>query len=82
MIYLGTISYSVYLYQQIVPGPVMRSLARFPIGVQLAVSLAVILLLATGSYYIIERPFLRLKERFETRRPQVPVAAVPRPADV
>lgn len=67
VIYLGTISYSIYLYQQIVPGPVMRALDNQPALLQLAVSCTVILMLASGSYFFVERPFLRMKQRFETR---------------
>jgi peptidoglycan/LPS O-acetylase OafA/YrhL len=68
MVYLGTISYSTYLYQQIVPGPVMRSLGWLPAGAQLLVSFTIIIALASASYYVIERPFLRLKERFAAKR--------------
>jgi peptidoglycan/LPS O-acetylase OafA/YrhL len=67
--YLGAISYSIYLYQQIVPGPVMRALDGQPALLQLAVSCTVILMLASASYWLVERPFLRMKARFETRRP-------------
>ena len=69
MAYLGAISYSIYLYQQIVPGPVMRALDGQPVLLQLAVSCTVILMLASASYWLVERPFLRMKARFETRRP-------------
>ena len=61
MRYLGTISYSIYLYQQIVIGPVeklIRSWLSLP-----AVVLAVIAA-ASASYWIVERPFLKLKKRF------------------
>ena len=64
--YLGTISYSTYLYQQIVPGPVMRTLDGQPVLFQVAVSCIVILTLASASYWFVERPFLRMKHRFET----------------
>ena len=80
--YLGDISYSIYLYQQIVPGPVMRGLAHYPAVVQLTVSFTIIVLLASGSYYFIERPFLRLKERFEPRRREAPLTAVSQPVGV
>ena len=73
--YLGTISYSVYLYQQIVPGPVMRALDHQPAFFQLAVSCVVILALATASYQLVERPFLRLKRRFEPPRRDAAAAA-------
>lgn len=61
---LGVISYSLYLYHPFanrLPG----SLHRLPIGIAFA------LLLATASYWIVEKPFLRLKDR---------LSKAPRPA--
>jgi peptidoglycan/LPS O-acetylase OafA/YrhL len=81
--YLGTISYSVYLYQQIVPGPVMRGLSQAPAVLQLGVSSAIIVALASGSYFIVERPFLALKERFATpREPRPVVVSLSQPVEV
>jgi peptidoglycan/LPS O-acetylase OafA/YrhL len=80
MTFLGTISYSIYLYQQIVAGPVSRALDAAPAAIQLVVSAAVILVLATGSYLIVERPFLRLKQRYERSRRNAPAAALSHPA--
>jgi peptidoglycan/LPS O-acetylase OafA/YrhL len=62
--YLGTISYSTYLWQQPILDPVRRLLDGWPMASQLMVALALIYGVATGSYYLIEKPFLRLKERF------------------
>ena len=62
--YLGRISYSIYLYQQITVEPVRKILARYPVAVQLAGALLAVILIASGSYYAVERPFLKLKERF------------------
>jgi peptidoglycan/LPS O-acetylase OafA/YrhL len=76
MTYLGTISYSIYLYQQIVPGPIQRALEDYPASFRLAVSLTVILLLASASYAFVERPFLRLKRKFETRRHDAAVVPI------
>jgi len=64
MRYLGTISYSVYLYQQVVVEPARKLTARWPAISMLATILAVIAV-ASASYWIVERPFLRLKKRFE-----------------
>jgi peptidoglycan/LPS O-acetylase OafA/YrhL len=66
--FLGTISYSVYLYQQLVVGPVAEKLASQPviiqaIGVTVAVAIA-----GSFSYYVVERPFLKLKDRFQVAR--------------
>ena len=70
--FIGTISYSLYLYNAIGPDIISHSsfghtLMRAP------ASLAGAVLLATGSYYIVERPFLKLKSRYEVRsKPGVP----------
>jgi peptidoglycan/LPS O-acetylase OafA/YrhL len=65
--YLGLISYSVYLYQQVVIEPVRAAFAAYPLPVQLAGAVGVVVLVAACSYHVIERPFLRLKERIATR---------------
>jgi peptidoglycan/LPS O-acetylase OafA/YrhL len=60
---VGVLSYSLYLYQQLflIQGrPVTSALVTFPWNVAMA------LLCAAVSYRFVERPFLRLKERFET----------------
>ena len=62
--YLGRISYSTYLYQQIVMEPVRKHLARFPFAIQLAIAVALVVLLASMSYYFVEKPFLNLKDRY------------------
>jgi len=64
--FLGTISYSMYLYNAIGPdmvnhSPLAHSFLRAP------ASLIAAILLAAGSYYIVERPFLRLKSKYEVR---------------
>jgi peptidoglycan/LPS O-acetylase OafA/YrhL len=65
--YLGTISYSVYLYQQIAIGPAKKLAAHWP-ALALPVTTAAVILVASGSYWLIERPFLRLKKRYEAGR--------------
>ena len=60
--YLGNISYSLYLYQQVVLEPV-RKLVRFaPFPVQVILSIAVLIAVASGSYWLVEKPFLKLKD--------------------
>ncbi|SRR5581483_4870502 len=76
MRYLGRISYSVYLYQQITVGPAKKLLAAFPAFVQLGGTAAVVVLVASGSYFFIERPFLKWKDRFH-RRAHTASAALP-----
>ena len=65
--YLGTISYSVYLYQQIVIGPIKKITHPWPWLSPIAAVLGVILF-ASGSYWLIEKPFLKLKDRFSRVR--------------
>lgn len=60
--YLGAISYPIYLYHQW--GFSFGN--RVPAGhlIAFAASVAATIALATGSYYVIERPFLKLKARY------------------
>jgi peptidoglycan/LPS O-acetylase OafA/YrhL len=64
--YIGVISYAMYLYHAwgLAVGHHARAL---PAAAQLALGIAATVLAATGSYYVIERPFLALKRRFEHR---------------
>ncbi len=67
IVYLGGISYSTYLYQQLVIPAVSKPLSSFPKPV---VSIACLLgtwLIASLSFELVEKPFLRLKERFTAR---------------
>jgi peptidoglycan/LPS O-acetylase OafA/YrhL len=64
--FVGAISYSLYLYNAIGPDLINHS----PLGhtmLRVPASLAAAILLASGSYYIVERPFLRLKARYEIK---------------
>lgn len=59
--WIGRLSYSLYLWQQIFLGPFgTQPWQRFPSNIFLAV------LAAAFSYYVIEMPFLRLRERILT----------------
>jgi len=61
--YLGALSYAIYLYHgwgRSVGGKVADALG----GGELALGVVASILLAMGSYHLVERPFLRLKERF------------------
>jgi peptidoglycan/LPS O-acetylase OafA/YrhL len=66
--YLGRISYSVYLYHQLIPSAVTRFTSGAPSVVQLAIHCIEVTALASMSYFLVERPFLKLKGRFATRR--------------
>jgi peptidoglycan/LPS O-acetylase OafA/YrhL len=61
MRFLGTISFSLYLWHSVVIAriPVPHALARF--GPRVAFTLALTIPLAFASYLVIERPFLRLR---------------------
>jgi peptidoglycan/LPS O-acetylase OafA/YrhL len=62
MVFLGVMSYSIYLWQQLFVNPKSSAIiSRFPLNLMLlgAASLA--------SYYVIERPSLRIRQRLETR---------------
>ncbi len=61
--YLGVISYSLYLYQQIFTGAMMRYFPFNLLGMCAATAC---------SYYLIERPSLRLRDRILHRRQQTP----------
>lgn len=64
MRYLGRISYSIYLYQQVTVEPVQKILRRAP-AVALPATVLAVVAVASASYWVVERPFLRLKDRFE-----------------
>ena len=61
--FLGQISYSLYLYQQLTLQSVHKRLAGQPEILQLSAAVGVTILAACFSFYVIERPFLKLKER-------------------
>lgn len=79
--FLGRISYSIYLYQQVLVHPVKHALASAPLILQIGVTLGAIVLVAAASYYLIERPFLRLKQTLagkdRTPAPAYPPSARP-----
>jgi peptidoglycan/LPS O-acetylase OafA/YrhL len=67
--YLGKISYSLYLWQQIflvTKYPDWGILRAFPANVLLTFACAM------ASYHFVESPILRLKRRFESRAPNAP----------
>lgn len=68
--YLGRISYPLYLYQQMVIYPVSKALAPLPWPVRLAGVLVATISVASLSYYVIERPFLKLKDAGRKPSPQ------------
>ena len=70
LIWLGTLSYSLYLWQQpFLNRTAPALLSSFP------VNLAAAFLCASASYYLIETPFLKLRRRFRSSA-KVPTAAL------
>ena len=76
VMWLGAISYSLYLWQQIFLNRGSSSLwTAFPQNLVLSI------LLATASYHLVERPFLKLRERWAgKRRPHLVGEAVITPS--
>jgi len=67
VVFVGMMSYSLYLWQQIFLNRASATeFSRFPLNLTLAIAAAL------GSYYLVERPSLRLRRRIEKRR--VPAA--------
>ena len=66
LVFVGTISYSLYLWQQLfLNRTAANAMSTFPVNIALAVAAAL------ASYYLVEQPSLRLRRRLETswRRP-------------
>ena len=61
MRFLGRISYPLYLYQQITLFGVKHMLIHLPVVVQAVGAFGATVVVASLSYYVIERPFLKLK---------------------
>lgn len=60
LVWVGGISYSLYLWQQVFLCRYHTSwFTTFPVNIGLAFAAAI------GSYYLVEQPFLRLRERLE-----------------
>ena len=74
--YLGRMSYSIYLYQQIAIDPAKKLLSTYAVPVQFAGVITTVLLSAYVSYHVIEKPFLKIKDRYATRRPKPLATAV------
>lgn len=81
--YLGAISYPIYLYHQW-GASVGRRIAGDAHAFEFAAGVIATIALASGSYYVIERPFLRLKARYapETRASSSPPEDRTQPAVV
>lgn len=74
--FVGTVSYSWYLYNAIGPdavnhSPLGHTLLRAPAGMIAG------LLLACTSYYVVEQRFLKLKTKYEVKKESVPTTLSP-----
>lgn len=67
LVFLGRISYGIYLLHLPIYFIVEQALPDWTLMQKLPLKLALSLAAATASYYAIERPCLRLKARFESR---------------
>jgi len=61
--YLGQTSYSLYLYHPVVGYQVYKRLPNAPIWEQFGIAVVMTIAVASASYYFVEKPFLRLKDR-------------------
>jgi peptidoglycan/LPS O-acetylase OafA/YrhL len=69
LLFLGKISYGLYIFNLFATYFTMQVMrGHFPIAFELPVVVVLNLLLAICSYFLIEKPFLRLKRRFEVVR--------------
>jgi len=80
-VFIGTISYSLYLVHQNIGYVVMRGLAAWPRPVQLLAAAVSVLFIATLLTYFVEQPALRLIRRLYKKRrpPQAALAAAETP---
>lgn len=64
--YVGKVSYSLYLWHLIGFG-IANRITNFPPVFQFGVAVLVCIAVASASYWLVERPFLRVKERLRLR---------------
>ncbi|HYV17866.1 MAG TPA: acyltransferase [Verrucomicrobiae bacterium] len=74
--YLGTISYSVYLYQQVIVSPVKEHLGFLPEPLLFLTTLAAVYAISSAAYYLVEKP-LRRSRKSAPHVTAAPVAARP-----
>ena len=77
--FLGRISYSIYLYQQVVPSLAGALFRGRPFAVVLGAEIMGVTLVASLSYFVVERPFLAFKHRVDPRSPGAAAVARPEP---
>jgi peptidoglycan/LPS O-acetylase OafA/YrhL len=73
LLLLGRISYSLYLLHLLVLGLVLYGLHALPLGWRLAIAVPSAIVVAWVSYYLIEKPLIRLGRRLSARPQAVPL---------
>jgi peptidoglycan/LPS O-acetylase OafA/YrhL len=78
LVYIGTISYGMYMMNQLCCNAVPKGLYNYNQYLFFFVTAGLTILAATISYYFYERRFLRIKDRFRRveAKPDYPAAAV------
>jgi peptidoglycan/LPS O-acetylase OafA/YrhL len=66
--FTGRISYGLYLWHFPIFVLLRPELENLPAVVEIGVATAISFAVASASFFVVERPFLRLKHRFEPRR--------------
>ena len=83
MRWLGRLSYSIYLYQQITLAPARKLFSSQPVAIRLVFAVASCVVIASLSHYVIEKPFLSLKDRIGQRKnAALAVQKIPRSSGV
>lgn len=76
--FFGAISYSLYLYQnasfQYLPHPLRELVVNGPVWGKVVAGLILSIGVASLSYYLIEKVFLRLKDKISAPKPKEPAA--------
>jgi peptidoglycan/LPS O-acetylase OafA/YrhL len=74
--HVGKVSYGIYLFHQMIHSPVRSKTAFLPVPLQYVAVVIVCVAVATLSYNLYEKPFLKLKDRLRSE----PKTAVAKPA--
>lgn len=67
MVFIGRISYGLYLFHLPVYYMVEHAMPEAPLVTRFVVKVVISVTVATASYYLVEKRFLKLKDRFESR---------------
>ncbi len=77
---VGRVSYGLYLWHVLVFSIVVDHTRTQPVGVTIALALGITAVVTAASWFLIEQPFLRLKDRLEARdQARSPDSTAPEP---